>query len=47
MGNENEVKYLLEKTKSVFLPGDFSDPDGSRIYILWKKNSEKQKEIEI
>ncbi len=28
MGNENEVKYLLEKTKSVFLPGDFSDPDG-------------------
>ncbi len=35
MGNENEVKYLLEKTKSVFLPGDFSDPDGKpELYSL-------------
>ena len=35
MGNENEVKHLLEKTKSVFLPGDFTDPDGKpELYSL-------------
>ena len=50
MGNENEVKHLLEKTKSVFLPENFTDPDGKpALYSLERefKNSKKNRSIKF
>jgi hypothetical protein len=44
MGNANEIKEIIERTKAEFLPADFEDPDGKpQVYSLEEEYDKTRK----